>query len=150
MTAPEPWHHRALWTTGRSLSRSLGRMLPLGRLRVTTASRRFVHAEPLTPKAVNPRLVAFLLVAGTALTALDLYYYLYVYEKPAVALSPEEFRPFRLVQVIPLTGDTSVFRFATNMPAAEAPLKLGNVSTGGIPIPSHVVVKVRRSLWAAP
>jgi hypothetical protein len=126
---PAAWAHHAL-------TRLPG--LPGGAGRV---ARRFVHAEPMTPRPVNPRLVAFLLIMGTGLTALDVYYYLYVYEKPPAALSPEEFRPFRLLEVRPLTEDTSLLRFATNMPAAEAPLKLGSVSTGGIPIPSHVVVK---------
>ncbi|KAJ3078214.1 hypothetical protein HK102_004644 [Quaeritorhiza haematococci] len=97
--------------------------------------RRPLHAETLKPPKLEPHQIPLILIVvgvGTFVFAYDLYYYLYLHEPAVRTLSPDEFRPFTLKEIIPLTPTTSLFRFAASLPAAESNM---------IPVPSYVVVK---------
>ncbi|KAI9208661.1 uncharacterized protein BJ171DRAFT_419559 [Polychytrium aggregatum] len=69
-----------------------------------------------------------------AVVGYDVYYYLYLHEDAQgdPALNPKRFLKFQLNEVIPLTSDTSLFRFQMNMPLAMVQQ---------IPVPCSVIVK---------
>ncbi|KND04816.1 uncharacterized protein SPPG_00519 [Spizellomyces punctatus DAOM BR117] len=99
-------------------------------------SKRFFQATTLKPAKLEPhhqKLIFIVVVVGTVVIGFDIYYFAYVHEPTPSTLTPEDFRPFKLVEKVPLTHDTSLLRFAAHLPQADSP--------AGIPVPSHVIVK---------
>ncbi|KAI8820784.1 uncharacterized protein EV422DRAFT_496637 [Fimicolochytrium jonesii] len=101
----------------------------------TRSSHRsqYTSVKPTNLEPHHERLFIIVALIGVAVTAGDIYYILYMHEPMPATLSPEKFQAFKLQEIIPLTHDTSLFRFATHYPQADSP--------AGIPVPSHVVVK---------
>ncbi|KAJ3414144.1 hypothetical protein HDV05_007006 [Chytridiales sp. JEL 0842] len=86
--------------------------------------------------------MAWLSVVTLAVLGGDLYYYLYVHEPATPALTPEDFRNFPLKDVIPLTKDTSLFRFgaAVQDPKNTSPTNPPSTNMT-VTAPSHIIVK---------
>jgi cytochrome-b5 reductase len=62
----------------------------------------------------------------------NIIYFKYFYRPSVFKLSTDEFHPFQVSEIIPLTSTTSLFRFEAFVPEAHY---------GNLPIPSHVIVK---------
>jgi hypothetical protein len=76
---------------------------------------RQLHAETLKPSKLEPReirLMAWFSAVVVSVLAYDLYYYYYLYEPAIPALTPTDFKEFPLKEIIPITHDTSLFRFS--------------------------------------
>ncbi|KAI8909932.1 hypothetical protein DFJ77DRAFT_502793 [Powellomyces hirtus] len=124
----------------RSTTQILQLLLPSSGAFLPLPSRHFprrrIHATTLKPETLAPnqhKLVAVVLLTGAIVIIGDIVYFTYYHEPVAATLTPEDFKKFKLTEVIPLTHDTSLLRFAANLPQADSP--------AGMPVPSHVVVK---------
>ncbi|TPX35760.1 hypothetical protein SmJEL517_g02000 [Synchytrium microbalum] len=87
-----------------------------------------------TPNQKTDNMIYFAVFASSMV----FYIYMIVTHVPEIqSLIPDDFRPMMVQEVIPLTHDSMLMRFCTDMPIARrAPW-----DEKGIPIPSHVVIK---------
>ncbi|KAJ3024225.1 NADH-cytochrome b5 reductase [Thoreauomyces humboldtii] len=99
---------------------------------------RTIHQRPTTlkPPTALPhhnRLILIVSIVAATVFIGDAYYFTMIHEPTPATLTADEFRIFKLAEIIPLTHDTKLLRFKANLPLADAP--------GGFPAPVHVIVK---------
>jgi hypothetical protein len=70
---------------------------------------------------------------GASIMSYNVYYYFYVHEAPAAILSPEDFNEFALTEIVPVSHDTSLFKFKAKV--------LPVIKGSQVPAPSHIVIK---------
>ncbi|KAJ3146823.1 hypothetical protein HDU86_008381 [Geranomyces michiganensis] len=129
---------RSGWSSPSPLAqlRATDGRFPISPIRRLPLTARKLHAETLKPEKLSPnqhRLIFLVILTGTLVIGGDIIYFTFYHEPVAATLTPEDFRRFKLAEVFPVTHDTSLFRFAANLPQADSP--------AGFPVPSHVVVK---------